>query len=229
MRIHLAWIAALSTGCADAPITVAGFYEGRTLGSLQHQASPDLLGTRTARGGARFGVAHPDGFYRAALSVFAEELDVNTPEGPARLSGGGAGFSFGGRRIEGVHAPDSHWILPYRFTASAISTTGSSRPVPGIEYERMTYGDARFDLGLGVEFSPVIFHAGLTAVFLNGRLDARSTAPGGAPRRQTVNGANLAPYAALELIYAEERPIRLELRVSGGDVEGVAFSAGVGF
>ena len=225
----LALAALLLASCANAPVTVAGFYEGHTLDELRHQALPDLEDTEMTRAGVRVGAAHPHGYHRTSFQVFYEELDVNTPEGPARLTGGGAGFSYGARRIEGIHEPDSRWLLPYRFSAAAVTTTGSSRPAPDIEYERMNYGEARLDLGVGVEYAPVIVHAGFTTLFIDGRLDARRFGPMAGPRRQTVNGANFGPYVALELIYAEERPIRVELRATGGDIEEFVFSAGVGF
>lgn len=216
--------------CAGSPISVEGFYDQRTPEKLELQPDDDLKDVEFSRGGLRAGLAHPEGFYKFSMNVFYESIESEMPEGSAYFSGGGAGIRFNGRRIEGLQEPGSKLLIPYRFEANIVETKGSSRPLPDLEYERFFYNEALFDLGLGVDFEPLMLYAGWTVQFLQGRVDAVVHGPSsGTPQRKTIEGVNHGPFAAAELLYADERPIRLELRVGGLDFEQIWFSAGVGF
>ncbi|MCB9916430.1 MAG: hypothetical protein H6828_14985 [Planctomycetes bacterium] len=225
-RPHFAALCLPLVACASAPVTVEGFYDGRTLASLDEQASPDLRDVESKRGGLRVGVADPEGYYRIYLQAFAEDVDLRAAEGPIDLRGGGAGFGVSGRRVLGVFPRESAWLLPYRFEANSVTLRGSSTPAPGVEYERWTFGEASFDLGLGRELGALLVMAGWSVSFHQGRLDADLS---GTPRRHTTEGWNQGPWFALELGYVEDRPVRVVLRVGLGDLEQVALSAGVGF
>jgi hypothetical protein len=78
--------------------------------------------------------------------------------------------------------------------------------------------------------TPLLLHAGWSVEYINGQLNAVDrSGPTELSRRNTFDAANNGPYLAAELVYADDRPVHVELRVAGGDFERIFLSAGVGF
>jgi hypothetical protein len=223
-------LTAALAGCVGTSANVEAFHDLRQPAELDLQQLPDVERPELARSGVRGGLSHPDGYYRVMMQLFYESVDAELDTGAASFSGLGAGFSVSGRRIEGVMERDSRWLLPYSFSFNISESTGSDRPTPDLEYERFFYNEALFELGLGIDLTPLLLHAGWSVAYLNGQLNAIDlSGPTELLRRNTFNAVNHGPYLAAELVYADERPVHVELRVGGGDLERVYLSAGVGF
>ena len=222
--------ASLLASCVGTSANVEAFHDLRRPAKVDLQQLPDLERPDLARTGLRGGLSHPDGYYRAMMMLYYESVEGEFATGPASFSGVGAGFSLSGRRVEGLMERDSRWLLPYSFGFHVAESTGSDRPTPELEYERFFYNEAIFELGLGLDLTPLLLHAGWSVEYLYGQLSAIDrSGPVELSRRNTFDAANHGPYLAAELVYAEERPVHVELRVAGGDFERFYLSAGVGF
>ena len=231
----LVGLAFAGASCAGTPLAVEGFYDRRVPEKIELQqwegSETELSDTELSRAGLQVGLSDPDGFYRLWLQFYGEQVDAQMPEGPADFSGLGAGFGVSGRRIQGVVEKDSTLLIPYHIELNATEASGSSRPRADLEYDRFFYREAYFHLGLGAEWKPLIVTAGWAVQFTDGRVDAIETVSGEEFfRRNTLNGLNHGPFVTIGFVLADEQqPIRVELRLGGGDLEEIRLGIGVGY
>ncbi len=231
------WILLLSlvaSSCVGQSIAVEGFYDQRVPAEIEMQPREGprnvIHDTELDRAGIQGAFAHPYGFYRVWLQFHFEKVAAAMPEGPADFSGVGAGFGVSGRRIMGLVDEDSTLLTPYLFEFNVTDAFGSSRPEPDLEYDRFFYREALFHLGLGAELSPLILTGGWAVQFISGDTAARDTS-GVVPadRRSTFDDLNHGPFVTVGLLLPDERPVRVELRLGGGDLEEIRLGIGLGF
>ena len=223
-------LVALLSSCVGTSVGVEAFHDLRRPEAVDLQQLPHLERPDITSSGLQFGMSHPDGYYRVMMHLSYETVEGEFQTGAASFDGIGAGVAISGRRIEGLMERDSGWLLPYSFGFHLAETTGSDRPTPDLEYERFFYNEALFELGLGVDLTPLLLHAGWSVQYLYGQLNAIDrSGPDDLLRRNTFDAVNHGPYLAAELVYAEDRPVHVELRVAGGELERFYLSAGVGF
>ena len=227
--LSLVALASLAS-CAGPGFQAETIYQERKLDELRlHTSVPDatqeLRGSESRRGGVRLAMGGPDYSARGYMQVFGEELEATTTGGDADFDMAGIGVGIVGRQVFGPEFRRMRLILPYRAGVDYLSGNARGNATPTSTFDELEALVYEAEVGVGATYRGFDLVLGLAISSFDGK--ARILGPSGS-HQDGLRGTNTGAWVSAAY-QPRQLPLRLEVRAGFGDLEETRITAGLSY